>query len=227
MDWFNLIYTSPFFAIALDYGLAYIFNSTPYLKRLYSWIMNIPYKIQIMGVKKYNVEEIDINSIKKLIFKEFNHYNVVSQKSNSLVILIGDMQAPYEILITTDEGEFDMDGEEFEPGNINTIVDITLIGSIEFRYRESDDNDKYFIVLNKLFDVIEQIINEKPTYSFFTLQADLKNNFKVKPFIKEHDKWGCEDTKVNLDKSTKFIKINSKNKDNLYKCLKKNIYKVL
>lgn len=227
MEWFNLIYTSPFFAIALDYGLAYILNSTPYLKRLYSWIMNIPYKVQIMGVKKYNVEEIEINNIKKLIFNEFNHFNVVSQKSNSLVILIEDMQAPYEILITTDEGEFGIDEDEFEPKNIHIVVDIALIGSIEFRYRESDDNDKYFNVLNKLFDIIEQTINEKPIYSFFTLQADLKNNFKVKPFLTEHDKDECEDTKLDIDKSSKFIKINSRNKDNLHKCLKKNVYKVL
>ena len=227
MEWFNLIYTSPFFAIALDYGLAYIFNSTPYLKRAYAWIRNIPYKVQIMGVKKYNVKKIDINNIKKSIFKEFNHFNVVSQKSNSLVILIEDMQAPYEILITTDEGEVDIDEYGFEPKNVHTVVDIALIGSIEFRYRESDDNDKYFNVLNKLFDIIEQTINEKPTYSFFTLQADLKYNFKVKPFITEHDKDECEDTKLDIDKSSKFIKINSRTKDNLHKCLKKNVYKVL
>ncbi len=227
MEWFNLIYTSPFFAWALDYVLAYIFNRTPYLKRISSWLRNIPYKVQIMGVKKYNVEKIEINNIKKAIFKEFNYFNVVSQKSNSLVILIEDMQAPYEISITTDEGEVDIDEYEFEPKNIYTVVDIALIGSIEFRYRESDDNDKYFNVLNKLFDIIEQTINEKPKYSFFTLQADLKNNFKVKPFITEHDKDECEDTKLDIDKSSKFIKINSRTKDNLHKCLKKNVYKVL
>ena len=180
-----------------------------------------------MGVKKYNVKKIDINNIKKSIFKEFNHFNVISQKSNSLVILIEDMQAPYEILITTDEREVDIDEYGFEPKNIHTVVDIALMGSIEFRYRESDDNDKYFNVLNKLFDIIEQTINEKPTYSFFTLQADLKYNFKVKPFITEHDKDECEDTKLDIDKSSKFIKINSRTKDNLHKCLKKNVYKVL
>ena len=227
LDWFNLLYTSPFFALALDYIVAYIFNRTPYLKRLYSWLMNIQYKVQIKGVKKYNIEEINIDKIKKSIFKEFDYLNVISQKSNSLVILIEDMQAPYEILITPNEWEFDIDEKGFEPENINTNVDIALMGSIEFRYRESDDNDKYFNVLNKLFDIIEQTINEKSTYSFFTIQADLKSNFKVKPFITEHNKDECEDTKIDLDKSAKFIKINSKNKDNLYKCLKKNIYKVL
>lgn len=133
------------------------------------------------------------------------------------------MQAPYEILIINDEGEYDVNNKL----RTENIVDIALIGSIEFRYRESDDNDYYFNTLNKLFDIIERIINEKPTYSFFTLQADLKNNFKEIPFITEHDKEECEDTKIDIDKSTKFIKINSKTKDNLYKCLKKNIYKIL
>ena len=227
MDWFNLVYTSPFFAWALDYGLAYIFNRTPYLKRIYSWLINIPYKVQIMGVKNYAIEEINIDNIKKSIFKEFNYFNIVSQKSNSLVILIEDMQAPYEILITTDEGEFGIDENGFSSENNHIIVDIALMGSIEFRYRESDDNDKYFNVLNKLFDIIEQTINEKPTYSFFTLQADLKNNFKLKPFITEHDKDECEDTKLDIDKSSKFIKINSRTKDNLHKCLKKNVHKIL
>ena len=135
------------------------------------------------------------------------------------------MQAPYEILITNTEGEINLE-EEFM-NYIENIVDITLIGSVEFRYRESDNNDKYFNVLNKLFDIVEQSINKKPSYSFFTLQADLKNNFKKIAFISGYNKDECEDTTLNLDKSAKFIKINSKTKDNLYKCLKKNIYKVL
>lgn len=227
MDWFNLIYTSPFFALALDYGLAYLLNSTPYLKRLYSYIKNIPYKVQIMGVKKYNVSEIDIKDVEKALFKEYSPIKIISRKTNSLVILIENMQAPYEILITTDEGEFETSPEEYSTENIQSIVDIVLMGSIEFRYRGSDDNDKYFNVLNKLFDIIEHTINEKPIYSFFTLQADLKNEFQKRPFITEHDKDECEDTKLDIDKSLKFIKINSKTKDNLYKCLKKNIHKVL
>lgn len=177
------------------------------------------------GTKKYNINLIDISKIKNLLFEEFNQIKIISQKTNSLIVLIENMQAPYEILITNTEGEINLE-EEFM-NYIENIVDITLIGSVEFRYRESDNNDKYFNVLNKLFDIVEQSINKKPSYSFFTLQADLKNNFKKRAFISEHNKDECEDTTLNLDKSAKFIKINSRTKDNLYKCLKKNIYKVL
>lgn len=169
------------------------------------------------------MNQFDINSIKELLFKEFGQIKIISQKTNSLVVLIENMQAPYEILIINDEGEYDV-GSVLKTEN---IVDIALMGSIEFRYRESDDNDYYFNTLNKLFDIIEHTINEKPNYSFFTLQADLENNFEKIPFITEHDKDECEDTKIDIDKSAKFIKINSKTKDNLYKCLKKNIYKIL
>lgn len=219
----SLLIGSPLFGILIDISYAQLKNKTPYIKRIYAWVTNKKYKVQLRGIKKYSIESIDINSIKELLFKEFNQINIISQKTNSLVVLIENMQAPYEILIINDEGEYDVNNKL----RTENIVDIALIGSIEFRYRESDDNDYYFNTLNKLFDIIERTINEKPTYSFFTLQADLKNNFKEIPFITEHDKEECEDTKIDIDKSTKFIKINSKTKDNLYKCLKKNIYKIL
>lgn len=219
----SLLIGSPLFGILIDISYAQLKNKTPYIKRIYAWVTNKKYKVQLRGIKKYSIESIDINSIKELLFKEFNQINIISQKTNSLVVLIENMQAPYEILIINDEGEYDVNNKL----RTENIVDIALIGSIEFRYRESDDNDYYFNTLNKLFDIIECTINEKPTYSFFTLQADLKNNFKEIPFITEHDKEECEDTKIDIDKSTKFIKINSKTKDNLYKCLKKNIYKIL
>lgn len=219
----SLLIGSPLFGILIDISYAQLKNKTPYIKRIYAWVTNKKYKVQLRGIKKYSIESIDINSIKELLFKEFNQIKIISQKTNSLVVLIENMQAPYEILIINDEGEYDVNNEL----RTENIVDIALIGNIEFRYRESDDNDYYFNTLNKLFDIIEHTINEKPTYSFFTLQVDLKNNFKEIPFITEHDKEECEDTKIDIDKSTKFIKINSKTKDNLYKCLKKNIYKIL
>lgn len=219
----SLLIGSPLFGILIDISYAQLKNKTPYIKRIYAWVTNKKYKVQLRGIKKYSIESIDINSIKELLFKEFNQIKIISQKTNSLVVLIENMQAPYEILIINDEGEYDVNNEL----RTENIVDIALIGNIEFRYRESDDNDYYFNTLNKLFDIIEHTINEKPTYSFFTLQVELKNNFKEIPFITEHDKEECEDTKIDIDKSTKFIKINSKTKDNLYKCLKKNIYKIL
>lgn len=221
----SIIIGSPLFGILLDISYAHLKNKTPFIKRINAWITNKKYNVQLKGTKKYNINLIDILKIKNLLFEEFNQIKIISQKTNSLIVLIENMQAPYEILITNTEGEINLE-EEFM-NYIENIVDITLIGSVEFRYRESDNNDKYFNVLNKLFDIVEQSINKKPSYSFFTLQADLKNNFKKIAFISGYNKDECEDTTLNLDKSAKFIKINSKTKDNLYKCLKKNIYKVL
>ena len=221
----SIIIGSPLFGILLDISYAHLKNKTPFIRRIIAWITNKKYNVQLKGTKKYNINLIDISKIKNLLFEEFNQIKIISQKTNSLIVLIENMQAPYEILITNTEGEINLE-EEFM-NYIENIVDITLIGSVEFRYRESDNNDKYFNVLNKLFDIVEQSINKKPSYSFFTLQADLKNNFKKRAFISEYNKDKCEDTTLNLDKSAKFIKINSRTKDNLYKCLKKNIYKVL
>ena len=208
----SLIIGSPLFGILIDISYAQLKNKTPYIKRVYAWVINKKYKVQLRGIKKYSIDSIDINSIKRLIFEEFDQIKIISQKTNSLVVLIENMQAPYEILLMNNEGE---DGINNELKTEN-IVEIALMGSIEFRYREYDDNDNYFNTLNKLFDIIEHTINEKSNYSFFTLQADLENNFKEKPFITEHDKEECEDTKIDIDKSAKFIKINSKTKDNLY-----------
>lgn len=223
MEIINLIYLiigSPFGGIIIDILYAYFRNKTPYIKRLIAWITNKKYKVQMMGIKKYSVESFNLKVIIDLLYDEFTQIKIVSKKSNYLLVLIENMQAPYEIFFTTDEGELEI--EKF-----NMVVEIQLIGSIDFRYRESDDNDKYIIVLNKLFDIIEMSLDKKSFYSLFTLQADLKNNFKEKPFITEQNKSDCEDTKIDIDKSIKFIKINSKTKDNLYKCLKKNVYTVL
>ena len=124
---------------------------------------NKKYKVQLRDIKKYSIDSIDINSIKRLIFEEFDQIKIISQKTNSLVVLIENMQAPYEILLMNNEGE---DGINNELKTEN-IVEIALMGSIEFRYREYDDNDNYFNTLNKLFDIIEHTINEKSNYSFF------------------------------------------------------------
>ena len=161
------------------------------------------------GVKKYSVNQISIKDFKEELFNNhYSHLKIISEKNNSIMVLIDAMQAPYEILITLDEDE-------------SIIVSIALMGSINFRFRDEDSNIKYIHVLNSFFEIIEEIINQKAFYSFFTLQADVKNEFNKRPFITEIVKDECEDTILDIDRSTNYIKINSKNKDNLYYCLKK------
>ena len=218
MDWSNLIYfvySSPFFAVLLDWGFAYFKHRTPYIKRIYAWFKNSSYKVQMRGVKKYSINQINIKDFKRELFNNrYSHLKIISEKNNSIMVLIDAMQAPYEILITLDDNEC-------------IIVNVALMGSINFRFRDENSNIKYINVLNSFFDIIEQIINQKEIYSFFTFQADVKNEFNKRPFITEIVKDECEDTVLDIDRSTNYIKINSKHKDNLYYCLKKNIYKVL
>lgn len=208
------------FGIIIDISYAYLKNKTPYIKRFYSWVINKKYKIQLMGIKRYNFNYINMKDLKKSLYNQYSHIKIISEKENNLIVLIDNMQAPYEITITTNEGEDN-------PDKIEVIVKIILIGSVEFRYRESDENDKFFNELNNLFNVIEDIFNEKPIYSFFALQADIKNNLEKQPFISNYAKENCKDTIVDFDKSTGYIKVNSISKDTLCKCLKKNIHKVL
>lgn len=215
MDIIGLIMGSPIIGILFDL----MKNRTSYIKRGVAWLTNKQYKIQLLGMKKYSFQELKVSKIKNELFNKYSKINIISEKQNSIIVLIENMQAPYEILISNDECEDDED--------TNMNIKIVLIGSVEFRYRESNDYNKFFIVLDNLFDMIEQIMNQKPVYSFFTLQADIKNDFQGKPFISENIQDECEDTKLNIDRSSSYIKINSKSKDNLYYCLKKNIYKVI
>lgn len=210
---------SAIFGIILQAVYSRLKNKTSYIQRVWAWVMNKSYKIRLIGVKKYDVEKIDINHINKKLFKRFNHVSIESKKKNSIIFLIDDMQAPYKMLVTNEEGE--------TIENIKTIIQIDLIGNVEFRYRESDENDKFFYVLGELFDLVEDIINEKPVYSLFKLQADFKNEFKKRPFMTNVNKDDCENTKLYYDKSSNYMEINSRTKDNLYKCLKKNIHKIL
>lgn len=212
---------SSILGIIIDISYAYLKNKTPYIKRFYSWIINKKYKIQLMAIKRYNFNYINnMDDLKKSLNDKYSHIKIVSEKENDLIVLIDNMQASYEITITTNEGEDNID-------KLEVNVKITLIGSVEFRYRESDENDKFFNELNNLFNVIEHIFNEKPIYSFFTLQADIKNNFEKQAFISNYAKEDCEDTIIDFDKTTGYIKVNSTSKYHLHNCLKKTIHKVL
>ena len=210
---------STIIGIILEGGYSRLKNKTSYIQRFWAWFMNKSYKIRLTGVKKYDVEKIDIKLINQRLFHRFNHVSIVSKKKNVIIFLIDDMQAPYKILITNEEGESIED--------MKTIIQIDLIGNVKFKYRESDDNDKFFYVLDELFDLIENIINEKPVFSLFTLQADFKNEYKKRPFMANLNKGECENTKLYFDKSLNYMEIKSRTKDNLYKCLKKNIHKIL
>lgn len=201
------------FGAIIDLIIAYLKKHTPYLKRIWVWIINKPYKLRVFGFKTYDLTTINLETIKKQIYDEYDYVKLISEKKNSLIILIDDMQAPYEILISNDDNE--------------TQIKITLIGNVKLKYRFSEENEKIFNTLNELFEIIEIIINKKHNYSLYSLEADFKNNFKKKPFTTEHLKEKCENTKVNLDRNSKFIKINSKSKDNLSRCLKKNIHKII
>lgn len=60
----SLLIGSPLFGILIDISYAQLKNKTPYIKRIYAWVTNKKYKVQLRGIKKYSIESIDINSIK-------------------------------------------------------------------------------------------------------------------------------------------------------------------
>lgn len=225
IEWIGLISGAITIILFLQTFLSFFLKKTPWVKRIYFWIINKKYKVQLMGVKKYKSFDPDMEKIKKEILKKYIPIREISIGENYFTVLIENMQAPYKIVISP---EIDPNTEnEFIETIIETVVNITLEGSINFGYKTTDENDKFLNVMDDLFDIIECIENEKPNYSLFSIKADGKNEFEKQPFIDEYSIEECEDTKIEIDKSLNQLKINSDSIKNIYKCLKKNISKIL
>ncbi|MBZ9570554.1 hypothetical protein KQY27_03215 [Methanobrevibacter sp. TMH8] len=196
-------------------------TNIPKIKKFIAWARNEEYKVQLTGRKKYHLFEPNMKQLKTEIRKKYNGIGRDSTKGdNWLVVLIQDMQAPFKITILDEQ---DMD--DFHAVPTECMVTITLQGSVNFKYRDSFENKKFINIMNDLFKIIEKMENKVPIIESYLIKATFDDGFKREPFISSVKIDKCEDTKVEIKK--KIISINSQSSNNLYKCLKKNIFKII
>ena len=193
----------------------YLHNWT-YLKKKLFKIFNKTYNVEIMSVKKYKLFHYDLKLIKHEIHKKYTNTEIIIPKKNSIEVLIKNMQTPYKISFLPD---YDHSEELLK-------VKIISRGAIKFHYKENNKNNKNLITIDELFTLIEEQYQIIPQYKWFSLNAHttelndkpLKNNFEI---------INCEDTKIEIDKTNKYLKINSKSINNIVDCLNSNIEKII
>lgn len=216
---FNMMFEVISFIIAvigIPASIDYYPRKFPIIKKGWYLITNNQYTVKITGAKEYNPFEYDLKAIKNEIHEKYPVYKINISKKNSMNIYLKNMSAPYKILFTEYYNELD---------NLNHLkVTISLEGNVKCSYR--DKNNKYLNIESELFTIIEETYELTPSFKWFSLVAYTKD-VTDKPFKNEIKLVNCEDTKIQIDKTNKYMKINSDSINNIISCLNSNITQII
>lgn len=153
-----------------------------FLKKANYFLTNKKFKSKISATRKYPYFSPEMRGIKEKIDLNFKNksekIDFQNRGSNYIQLLLKDMQAPYFIKFMP---EPDHHSER------RTIVQIKLLGTLNFRYREDLDNKKYLRDIEELFRIIEsthQIIPSFEDYNLISTFSEFKEtspkNKKIK-----------------------------------------------
>lgn len=206
-----------FAAISLPASIDYYPRKFPIIKKVWHLIINDTYSAKIKGIKKYNAFNYDLKSLKMKIHKRYQVNEIKTPKKNNIIVSIKNMQATYKIsFLPNYDNERKL--QEIE-------VKITLEGIVKFNYR-ANNNLKYLNTIDEMFTIIEEENEWIPIFKWFSLDA-YTTELKNKPFKNDVELMKCEDTKIEIDKSNKYMRINSNSINNLITCLDSNIKKII
>ena len=194
--------------------LAYYTEKVPFIKKLLYKIFNKSLNVKIKGVKKYSSLDYNLKLIERKIYEKYSINKIEIQKKNSMIILMKHMQAPYKILFLSD----------FSQSEELTKVIITLEGETKFSF--NSNKYKYLNIVDELFILIEEEYIHQTTFNWFSLEVYSKD-LEDKPLKNSFETIDCEDTTIEIDKTNKYIKINSDSINNIINCLNSNIEKII
>lgn len=197
-------------------AVAYFTEKLPSIKKILYKIFNKTYFAKINASKEYTLEKYNLKPIKMKIHEKYDINKINLPKKNSMIISIKNMQSPYKILFLRDLND-----------STNIMkVNINLEGEVKFTYRNSDNNKEYLNIVDELFTIIEEEFKVTPEFKWYSLNIHTEK-LKNKPFKDSFEIINCKDTKIEIDKTTKFMKINSDSINNLIYCLNSNIKKII
>lgn len=206
-----------FAAISLPASIDYYPRKFPIIKKTWHIIINDAYNTKIKGIKKYKAFNYDLKSLKIKLHNRYDIHEIKTPKKNAIIVSIKNMQTPFKILFLPN---YDNEGKLQE-----IKVKITLEGIVKFNYR-TNNNLKYLNTIDEIFTIIEEENEWIPTFKLFSLDA-YTTEIKNKPFKNDVELMKCEDTKIEIDKSNKYMRINSNSINNIINCLDSNIKKII
>ena len=202
--------------IGIPASIDYYPRKFPIIKKGWYLITNNHYNVKIIGTKEYISFEYDLKTIKKVIHEKYSVYKINLLNKNSINVYLKNMPAPYKILFTPSYNE---------TNKLYLIkVTISLEGDVKCSYR--DKNNKYLNIESELFTIIEETYEITPSFKWFSLVA-YTEDVTDKPLKKEMKLLTCEDTKIQIDKTSKYMKINSDSINNIIACLNSNIIQII
>lgn len=218
MDWMTILGIIGSIAgiITVPTAISFYTNKFPFIKKIWFKILQKQYNVKIKGVKEYNLFSYDLKLIKSAILYKYPQTEITTPKKNSMTVLIKDMQAPYKISFLQD----------YNSSEDLLKVKIVLNGTIKFSYRNSNKNNKNLNMIDGIFTIIEEQNQRMPKYKWFSLEA-YTSKLENKPFKESFEIITCEDTKIEIDKKNKYMKINSDSIFNIINCLNSNIIKII
>lgn len=197
-------------------AVAYYTDRLPIIKKNLYKLLNKTYFAKINASKEYQLSKYNLTQIKMKIHKKYDINKINIPKKNSMIISIKNMESSCKILFLKD----------FKENNETVKVNISLEGEVKFTYRNSNNNAKYLNIIDELFTIIEEESKITPQFKWYSLNIHTEE-LENKPFTDSYKIITCENTKIEIDETEKFMRINSDSIHNIMYCLNSNIEKII
>jgi hypothetical protein len=192
-------------------------NKLAFLRKARYRLCNKDFKIDISGKKKYKEFKPSIAKLKAHIEQDFKKsgQRIEIFGNGFLQIQINNMQAPYLITFAAEVADRDL-----ETGRIEAYID--YFGTLDCRY--NDKNKKiYFVMLERLFKLIEDTFDIRPRYTNYHLSAALSEIGIIWDDLKEKDVGNSATLRLGIN----GLEVDDEERaTTLYDICKKNLHRV-
>lgn len=185
--------------------------------RITYWVKNKKFYIKISSTRKYPKFEFQTlpitNKIEDYFISNNKKIDYVTNGKNFIQILFENAQAPYLIWFTPEINDY-MEEERTE-------VYIRLLGTVNFRYNEDNNNKNHLDNIESMYKIIETYYNINPSfedYNLLSTSVDFNENWNT---VKRKD---VESGTVFIGSKVLNIHINMLSK--LYDVYKQNITQI-
>lgn len=144
-------------------------DKIPFLKKFNYILRNKKIKVKISSLRTYSYFQENTNLIAKNIREIYGRsVEDLTIGKNKIQILIKDAQAPYSI-------EFTPNISNFEEAINEINVEIKILGTLTFRYREDKENRSYITNIEGLYKIVEKTYNISPIFEDYVLKSTVSD----------------------------------------------------
>ncbi|MDY0245742.1 MAG: hypothetical protein RBR26_02355 [Methanosarcina mazei] len=144
-------------------------DKIPFLKKANYILRNKRIKVKISSVRTYSYFQENTNLIARNIREVYGKtIEDLTVGKNKIQILIKDAQAPYLI-------EFTPNISNFEEAINEINVEIKILGTLTFRYRDDNENRNHITNIEGLYKIIEKTYNISPVFEDYVLKSTISD----------------------------------------------------